>query len=84
MPRWTACWPEAALDQVVNAHRMLLAEPVQPPDALLDFHRVPRQVEVDQPMAELQVAAFGAAVREQQRAAARLEAGQRGERRLAH
>ena len=58
----------AGLDEIVDAHRVLLAEAMQPADALLDLHRVPRQIEVGEAMAELEVAPFGAAVREQQRA----------------
>ena len=53
-------WSVARLDEVVDAHRVLLAEAVQPADALLDFHRVPRQVEIGQAMRELQIAPFSA------------------------
>jgi len=56
----------AALDEIVNAHRMLLAEAVKAPDALFDFHWIPRQIEVHELMAELQVSALGAAVRQQE------------------
>jgi len=59
------------LDEVVDAHGLLLADAVQAADALLDLHRIPREIEVDEPMAELEVASFGAAVGEQQRAASR-------------
>jgi hypothetical protein len=60
----------AGLDKIVDAHRLPLAKPVQPPDALLDLHRIPRQIEVGEAMAELEVSPLRAAVCEQQRAGA--------------
>jgi len=54
----------AGLDEIVDAHRMLLAEAMEAADALLDFHRVPGQIEVDEAMAELEVAPLGAAMSE--------------------
>ena len=44
--------------QVGQQHIVVLADAVQPAETLLDLHRVPRQVEVDHHMAELQVAAL--------------------------
>ena len=61
------------LNKIVDAHRMLLAQPVQAPDALLDLHRIPRQIEVRETMTELEVAPLCAALREQQRPAAFME-----------
>src|SRR5712671_5321970 len=54
------------LDQIVDAHRVLLAEPVKTSDALLDLHRIPGQIEIDQAMAELKVPPLGAAAAEQE------------------
>jgi len=42
----------AGLNEVVNAHRMLLAEAMEAANALLDLHRVPRQIEVHEPVAK--------------------------------
>src|SRR5947208_868844 len=61
------------LDKIVDADGVLLAEPMQPPNALLNFHRVPGQIEVGETMRKLQIAAFGAAVSQQQRPAAFME-----------
>ena len=47
--------------QVEDGHILVLAEAVQAADALLDAHGVPRQVVVDQLVAELEIAALGAA-----------------------
>lgn len=48
---------------------MQLADAVEPSDPLLDFHRVPRQVEVDETMAKLEAAPFRAALRQHKNAA---------------
>ena len=50
-----------------------MAKAVQPADTLLNFHRVPRQIEIGQVMGKLQIAPFRAAVSEQQRTPARTE-----------
>ena len=47
---------------------MRLANAAQPPNALLDPHRVPRQIEVAQRVAELQIAALTAALSADQNA----------------
>ena len=49
--------------KIENRHVFLLAEPVQPADALLNHHRIPGQVEIDQLVAELQVHALAAGLR---------------------
>ena len=59
----------ADLDEIVDAHRVLLAEPVQASDALLDLHRIPGQIEIDEPMTKLKVAPLSAAAGEQEGAA---------------
>ena len=41
-------------------NRVVLAYSVHSPDSLLDLHRVPRQVVVDEDMAELKVPPFSA------------------------
>ena len=52
----------ALLREIIDPHRVLLAISMEPSDPLLDFHRVPRQVEVDELVAELQVPSFRSAV----------------------
>ena len=47
-------------DQVEDEHLARLADPVDAADALFDRHRIPRDVEVDQRVAELQVAPLAA------------------------
>ena len=63
----------AGLDEIVNAHRMLLAQTMEAADALLDFHGIPRQVEIDQATGKLEVPPLGAAVGQEQGAAALAE-----------
>src|SRR5262249_32755499 len=46
--------------EVDDLDRMLLADPVDPPDALFEEHRIPGKVEVDEPVAELEVLALAA------------------------
>src|SRR3990172_3946726 len=40
-----------------------LTDPVQPPDPLFDPHRIPREIQVDERIAELQVSALAARFR---------------------
>ena len=49
--------------KVVRAHDVRLANAVHPPDPLLDLHRVPGHVEVDDDVAELEVEAFATSIR---------------------
>ncbi len=46
--------------EIEDRHRVLLTDAVDSTDALLDPHRVPRQVVVDQDVAELEVPALAA------------------------
>ena len=46
--------------------QVLLAEPIDPPDALLHSHGVPRHVVIDQGAAELEVQPLGGGVRTQE------------------
>ena len=63
-----------SLDEIGNLDRMpLLTDTVKPPDPLLDFHRVPRQVEVDETMAKLEVAPLRAALRQHKNSAVAAE-----------
>ena len=55
-----------ARDQVGQQHVVLLADPVQPAEPLLDLHRVPRQIQIDHDVAELQVAALAGGLGGQQ------------------
>src|SRR5579862_3677114 len=50
----------ATADQVEYIHLTSLPNPVDAPDALLDRHRIPRHVEIDHSVAELDVAALTA------------------------
>ena len=50
----------AGCQEADDGDAALLAVPVDSPDALLDALRVPRQVVVDDRVAELEVQAFGA------------------------
>ena len=45
-------------NEVDGAHHVALADTVHPANALFDAHRVPRHVEIDDHVAELQVQAF--------------------------
>jgi len=56
------------LNEVVDVHRVLLTDVMQAAGALFDLHRIPGQIEVDEAVAELEVAAFGVAVRQEQQA----------------
>ena len=56
----------AARDQIEHEHLAVLADAVDAADALLDRHRVPGHVEVDQGVAELDVAPLAARLRAQQ------------------
>ena len=47
-------------EKIEDRSPVLLADAVDPADALLDLHRVPRQVVVDQDVAELEVSALAA------------------------
>src|SRR5262245_40425512 len=47
-------------DEVEHEDFALLADAIDASDALLDRHRIPRHVEIDQRVAELDVAAFAA------------------------
>ena len=49
--------------EVDGTHHVLLSDTVYPANALLDPHRVPRHVEVDDEMAELQVQTFTTGIR---------------------
>src|SRR5881394_4576828 len=60
----------AGLDKIVDPDGMLLAEAMEPPDALVDLHRVPRQIEIHEAMAELEIASLRAAVGQNQGAPA--------------
>ena len=68
-PRQNAGLAGAVGDQVKGVDPAALADAVHAPDALLEPHRVPRQLEVDhQPAGVMQVQAFGGRVgRQQQR-----------------
>jgi len=55
-------------DQVEHVDVVVLADAAEPTDPLLDAHRVPRQVEIAQPMRELEVAALAARVGGEQHA----------------
>ena len=50
----------AAGHEIEHEHLALLADAIDAADALLDRHRIPRHVEIDQRVAELDVAAFAA------------------------
>jgi hypothetical protein len=63
----------SSLDEIVNPDRLLLAQPVQPADALLDLHWIPGQIEICEAMAKLKIAALSAAVSQKQSAAPFLE-----------
>ena len=65
-------------DQVGQQHVVLLADPVQTAEPLLDLHRVPRQVDVDHDVAELQVAALAGRLGGQQHRRVAGEGGDRG------
>ena len=56
----------AARDQIEDEDLAVLADAVDAADALLDRHRVPGHVEIDQGIAELDVAPFAARLRAQQ------------------
>ena len=49
-------------DQVERLHRELLADAVHTPDPLLDPHRIPRQIVVDDDVGELQVQTFATGI----------------------
>ena len=64
--RSTVILDGAGGDEVEDEHLARLADPVDAADALLDRHRVPGNVEVDQRVAELQVAPLAAGFGAQQ------------------
>jgi hypothetical protein len=68
----------AAGDEVGQQYVVLLTHAVQPAQALLDLHRVPRQVHVDHDMAELQVAPLPCRLGGQQHGNLIAERGDRG------
>src|SRR5439155_12322246 len=47
-------------DQIEDKNLPFLPDSMQPPDTLLNRHRIPRQIEVDQRVAELKVASLAA------------------------
>ena len=65
----------AARDQVNDVHRAALADPVDASDALLEPHRIPRQLQVDDESARLlEIESLARGIgREQQAAAAARE-----------
>ena len=63
----------------LNTNTSNLADPVDAADALLDCHRVPRNVEIDERVAELQVASLAAQFTAQQD---RHTVPERGDRRI--
>src|SRR6185503_6273141 len=67
----------AARDQVEDKHLALLADAIDTADALLDRHRVPGHVEVDQRVAELDVAPLAARLGAQQNGGMVAELGDR-------
>jgi len=48
--------------EVVNEYRVLLADPVEPSDALLHLHGIPREVIVDDSVSKLQIATLAASL----------------------
>src|SRR5207245_4217654 len=64
--RQDALLDRAGEAEVEDLDGLGLPDAVQPADALLDPHRVPRQVEVDQAVAELEVEPLAADVGRQQ------------------
>ena len=48
--------------KIQRTHHVLLPDAIHPPNALLDAHRVPRHVEIDDDVAELQVQTFATRV----------------------
>src|ERR1700740_1275711 len=68
----------AAGHQVEDEHLALLADAVYASDPLLDRHRIPWQVEIDERVAELNVAALAARFGAQQHRHVRAETGDGG------
>ena len=58
--RSTSLLQGVAGDEVENEHLARLADAVDPADALLDRHRIPGHIEVDERVAELDIAALAA------------------------
>src|SRR5205085_9657841 len=58
----------AAGDEIEHEHRTALADAIDAANALLDRHRIPWHVEIDQGIAELDVAPFAARLRAQKEA----------------
>src|SRR5438477_822175 len=56
----------AAGDEIEHEHFAGLPDPVDTADALFNRHRIPRQVEIDQSVAELDIASFAARLRAKQ------------------
>ena len=56
----------ACRHQIEHKHLTRLADPVDTTDTLLDRHRIPRDIEVDQRIAELQVAPLASGLAAQQ------------------
>src|SRR5437016_147596 len=60
------------IEEVINLHDLVLAIAIDAANALLDTHRIPRQIVVDADMAELEIDSFAAGFRRYEKANLRM------------